>query len=37
LTFEVFKPKETLKESDKYKTKPQIAGEMIEELQQVAG
>lgn len=33
LTFEVFKPKERLKESDKYKTKPEIAGEMIEELQ----
>ena len=35
MTFEVFKPKGTLKESDKYKTKPQIAGEMIEELQQI--
>ncbi len=35
LTFEVFKPKGRLKESDKYKTKPQIAGEMIEELQQL--
>ena len=35
LTFEAFKPKGTLKESDKYKTKPQIAGEMIEELQQL--
>lgn len=34
LSFEVFKPKERLKESDKYKTKPQIAGEMIEELQE---
>ena len=33
LTFEVFKPKERLKELDKYKTKPQIAGEMIEKLQ----
>jgi SRSO17 transposase len=35
LIFEVFKPKGTLKESDKYKSKPQIAGEMIEELQQL--
>lgn len=34
LTFEVFKPKERLKDSDFYKTKPQIAGEMIEELQE---
>ena len=33
LTFEFFKPKGTLKESDSYKTKPEIAGEMIEELQ----
>ena len=33
LTFEFFKSKEILKESDKYKTKPKIAGEMIEKLQ----
>ncbi len=33
LIFEVFKPKGTLKELDSYKTKPEIAGEMIEELQ----
>jgi SRSO17 transposase len=35
LIFEVFKPKETLKELDSYKTKPEIAGEMIEELQEL--
>lgn len=35
LIFEVFKPRERLKKSDKYKTKPQIAGEMIEELQAI--
>ena len=35
LTFEVFKPKEKLKDADLYKTKPQIAGEMIEELQKL--
>ncbi len=32
LTFEVFKPKGTLKEGDRYKTKPEIAGQMIQEL-----
>ncbi|MDJ0726407.1 MAG: IS701 family transposase [Prochloraceae cyanobacterium] len=32
LTFEVFKPKGTLKEGDRYKTKPEIAGKMIQEL-----
>lgn len=35
LTFEVFKPKGTLKEGDRYKTKPEIAGEMIEDLQEL--
>lgn len=34
LTFEIFKPKERLKELDNYKTKPEIAGEIIEELQE---
>ncbi len=33
LTFEVFKPKGRLKDSDSYKTKPEIAGKMIEDLQ----
>jgi SRSO17 transposase len=32
LTFEVYKPKERLKAGDEYKTKPQIAAEMIREL-----
>ncbi len=32
LTFEVYQPKERLKKEDKYKTKPQIAAEMIREL-----
>jgi SRSO17 transposase len=35
LTFEVFKPKGTLKKSDGYKTKPEIAGQMIKELQEL--
>jgi len=33
LTFEVYKPKERLKEEDKYLTKPEIAALMIRELQ----
>ncbi|MEB3294989.1 MAG: IS701 family transposase [Synechococcales bacterium] len=32
LSFEVYKPKERLKAGDEYKTKPQIAAEMIREL-----
>jgi SRSO17 transposase len=32
LTFEVYKPRERLQESDQYKSKPEIAGEMIREL-----
>jgi SRSO17 transposase len=32
LIFQVFKPRETLKESDKYKTKIELAAEMITEL-----
>ncbi len=35
LTFEVYKPKERLKNEGKYKTKPQIAAEMIRELLQM--
>ena len=30
--FEIFKPKNRLQEGDKYKTKPQIAVEIIQEL-----
>ena len=33
LSFEVYKPRERLKPEDKYKSKPQIAAEMIRELQ----
>ncbi len=33
LTFEVYKPKERLKEEDKYLTKPEIAADMIRKLQ----
>jgi len=33
LTFEIYKPKERLKEGDKYQTKPEIAVLMIRELQ----
>ncbi len=29
LTFEIYKPRERLKEGDKYLTKPEIAGKMI--------
>ena len=32
LTFEIYKPRERLKEGDKYLTKPQIAAQMIKEL-----
>lgn len=32
LTFEVFKPKDCLKPHDEYKTKPQIAAQMVREL-----
>lgn len=35
LTFEVFKPRERLAEGDEYRSKPQIAAAMIEELQRV--
>jgi SRSO17 transposase len=35
LTFEVYKPHERLKPGDEYKTKPQIASEMIRELQKI--
>ena len=35
LTFEIYKPRERLKEGDKYFTKPQIAAQMIEELQEL--
>ncbi|MDX2243916.1 MAG: IS701 family transposase [Leptolyngbyaceae cyanobacterium bins.302] len=33
LTFEVYKPKERLKETDEYQSKPQIAARMIRQLQ----
>lgn len=33
LTFEVYKPKERLKEKDEYQSKPQIAAKMIRQLQ----
>jgi SRSO17 transposase len=33
LTFEVYKPRERLKENDEYQSKPQIAARMIEQLQ----
>ncbi|WP_404791391.1 IS701 family transposase [Altericista sp. CCNU0014] len=35
LTFEIYKPHERLKPGDRYKTKPQIASEMIRELQKI--
>jgi SRSO17 transposase len=35
LTFEVYKPRERLKPEDKYKTKPEIAGVLIQELQAI--
>jgi SRSO17 transposase len=34
LTFEIYKPHERLKAGDQYKTKPEIAAEMIRELQE---
>ena len=33
LIFKIYRPKSTLKEGDIYKSKPQIAGEILEELQ----
>jgi SRSO17 transposase len=33
LTFEVYKPRERLKDSDEYQSKPQIAAQMIRQLQ----
>jgi SRSO17 transposase len=35
LTFEVYKPHERLKPGDQYKTKPEIAAEMIRELKKI--
>jgi SRSO17 transposase len=35
LTFEIYKPREKLKAGDKYKTKPEIAAELIRELQRM--
>ena len=35
LTFEIYKPRERLQEGDKYLTKPQIAAQMIKELQKL--
>ena len=35
LTFEVYKPRERLKDNDEYQSKPQIAAEMIRQLQAV--
>jgi SRSO17 transposase len=35
LTFKIFKPKTTLKEEDTYKTKPELAGEIIQELREL--
>ncbi len=35
LKFKVFKPKEKLKEGDKYKTKPDLAIELIKELKEI--
>jgi len=32
ILFEIFKPKKRLKSGDKYKTKPEIAGELIEKI-----
>ncbi|MBD2540949.1 transposase [Coleofasciculus sp. FACHB-SPT36] len=34
LIFQIFKPKNRLKPGDKYKTKPQIAIDMIQELKE---
>lgn len=33
LVFEVYKPRERLRAGDKYKTKPEIAAQLIRELQ----
>ena len=35
LKFKIFKPKERLKEGDKYRTKPELGAELIKELQQM--
>ena len=35
LIFKIFKPRHRLKEEDSYKTKPQLAREIIEELQEI--
>ena len=35
LTFEIYKPIERLKEGDKYRTKIEIAAQMIRELQKL--
>jgi SRSO17 transposase len=35
LTFKIYKPRERLKPGDEYQTKPQIASEMIRELQKI--
>ncbi|MBW4434716.1 MAG: IS701 family transposase [Pelatocladus maniniholoensis HA4357-MV3] len=35
LTFKIFKPKTTLTEGDIYKTKPELAGEIIQELREI--
>jgi SRSO17 transposase len=35
LSFEVYKPRERLREGDKYKTKPEIAAQLIRELQEM--
>lgn len=35
LTFKIFKPKTTLIEGDIYKTKPELAGEIIQELRKI--
>lgn len=35
LTFKIFKPKTTLQEGDIYKTKPELAGEIIQELREI--
>jgi SRSO17 transposase len=35
LKFKVFKPKERLKEGDKYQTKPELGAELVRELQEM--
>ncbi|MEM9543508.1 MAG: hypothetical protein AAGA60_28955 [Cyanobacteria bacterium P01_E01_bin.42] len=32
ILFEIFKPRKKLKEGEKYKTKPEIAGKLVEEI-----